>query len=619
MENGQLRTRKQRHASRAVARCRSGWKFDRRGSTMKTISRRYQHDSDYEKVSQLLLRTYGTSGDHVNWLPPRWEYMHHHPYISRIDLSSIGIWERDGEIVAVVHPELRLGEVYTQVSADDPALKRDLLAYAEERLAACSRGAKALKVHINDHDGEFQHIAAQKGYEKGESYEEMSRFAIPSPFPAITLPDGFQLKSLAESSDLRKVNRLTFRGFNHGDEPPDDSTEARKFMQSAPNYRKDLNIVVEAPDGNFVSYCCMFYEPKHRIASVEITCTDPDYRRRGLATAALLEGIRRCGKQGARIAYVGSAEPFCRSVGFQRMHRISRWQRSWSARPPVKRHRTSVAGPQTASRESFARTRLKRYQRFFGHSYATGAFATLELLAARPKDVLGVILSAKSERNRGVAKLKNLCARMHIPIQVDDRTIERLSSKGNDFAIGVSRKYCSQLAPHRNHVVLVNPRDMGNVGSIARAMVGFGIRDLALIRPAVDIFDPRTVRASMGAVFRLSFQYFDSFEQYHNCYGRNLYPLMTNGRVALGVARFHPRFALIFGNESQGLPDEFLEIGTSVTIPHNGPIDSLNLSTAAAIAIYESTRPQTHREVPRGGDPAGERRHHERNLSTVQP
>jgi TrmH family RNA methyltransferase len=243
--------------------------------------------------------------------------------------------------------------------------------------------------------------------------------------------------------------------------------------------------------------------------------------------------------------------------------------------------------------------RLKRYRKSFEYSYANGVFATLELLDAQPEHVLRVVLSSKSERNVGIAKLKDLCARNRVPVETNDKTIERLSPKGSHLAIGVFRKYRSRLDPTRNHVVLVHPGDMGNVGTIARTMVGFRITDLALIRPAVDIFDPRTVRASMGAVFRLSLEYFDHFEDYSHSFAHNLYPLMTNGRVAIACVRFKPPFALVFGNESSGLTDEFLTVGTSVAIPHDERIDSLNLSAAVAIALYESTKLTAFAETTR--------------------
>ena len=194
--------------------------------------------------------------------------------------------------------------------------------------------------------------------------------------------------------------------------------------------------------------------------------------------------------------------------------------------------------------------RLKRYRKRFEYSYANGVFTTLELLDARPEHVLRVVLSSKSERNVGVAKLKELCARNRVSVEINDKTIERLSPKGSHLAIGVFRKYRSRLDPNRNHVVLVSPGDMGNVGAIARTMVGFGITDLALIQPAVDIFDPKTVRASMGVVFRLSLEYFDRFEDYSHSFAHNLYPLMTSGRVTIACVRFKPPVALVFGNEA---------------------------------------------------------------------
>ncbi len=56
------------------------------------------------------------------------------------------------------------------------------------------------------------------------------------------------------------------------------------------------------------------------------------------------------------------------------------------------------------------------------------------------------------------------------------------------------------------------------------------------------------------------------------------------------MTKFKTPFSLIFGNEATGLPKEFLNIGESVIISHSKNIDSLNLTIAASIAIYESTK-----------------------------
>ncbi|HUT56254.1 MAG TPA: GNAT family N-acetyltransferase [Phycisphaerae bacterium] len=296
---------------------------------MQATLRQYNHAADYEKVNRFLVRTYRTAGGHVNWLQPRWEYMHYHPEIRDLDLRCIGVWEAKGEIVAVVHPEHAMGRAYFQIDPECAHLKRDMLTYAEQHLSASADGAQRLRVIINDDDGDFCKIASERGYTKSEAYETMSHLRVSSLRPA-ALPQGFRLKSLAEDNDLPKLTRVLWRGFNHGDEPPDDGVEHRQFMQSAPSYRKDLNIVVEAPDGQFVSYCGMWYEPVHAIAYVEPVATDPDYRRRGLARAAVTEGIRRCGELGATLACVGADLPLYLSLGFRPVYRKSIWQREWT-------------------------------------------------------------------------------------------------------------------------------------------------------------------------------------------------------------------------------------------------------------------------------------------------
>lgn len=236
--------------------------------------------------------------------------------------------------------------------------------------------------------------------------------------------------------------------------------------------------------------------------------------------------------------------------------------------------------------------RLKKYERDAAHSYSFGVFPTLELLRHQPAAVREVLLSSAGDRNSGAAHLRELCRAARIPVRVDDKLIARIAPKENTYAVGVFAKYSSALHPQANHVVLVSPTDMGNLGTILRAMLGFGFADLALIRPAADIFDPRVARASMGALFQIRFAYFDTFAAYRAAHGQRLYPFMTDGHVPLHEARFAPPFALVFGSESSGLPDSFHSAGVSVRIPHAAAIDSLNLAVALGIALYHAARQQ---------------------------
>lgn len=223
-------------------------------------------------------------------------------------------------------------------------------------------------------------------------------------------------------------------------------------------------------------------------------------------------------------------------------------------------------------------------------SYAIGVFPTLELLTHRPDSILKVLISSKSAKNSGVDKITALCRQKSLPVETSDRLIYRISAKENSYAVGVFKKYPSRVSPDQNHLVLVGIRDMGNLGTICRTMLGFNFPNLAIIKPAADIFDPKTVRASMGAVFRINFQYFDSFRDYQQKFTRRLYPFMTTGPTPLPRVNFQPPFALIFGSEASGLDDNFQSLGTGVSIPQTDQIDSFNLSVAVAIALYAAQK-----------------------------
>jgi TrmH family RNA methyltransferase len=234
--------------------------------------------------------------------------------------------------------------------------------------------------------------------------------------------------------------------------------------------------------------------------------------------------------------------------------------------------------------------RLKKYDRDAPYAYSFGVFPTLELLKFQSRFTEQVLLHSAGDANSGLDKIKALCKTARIPCIQDDRQVERLSARENTYAIGVFTKYRAPLKPSADHVVLVNPADMGNLGTALRTLLGFGVSNLALVRPAADCFDPRVVRASMGALFQMNIAYYDTFEDYQAaCPNHHLYPLMTDGTVNLKSVKFKHPSTLVFGSESAGLPESFHNCGTSVRIAHHGAIDSLNLSVAIGIALYATT------------------------------
>ncbi len=233
----------------------------------------------------------------------------------------------------------------------------------------------------------------------------------------------------------------------------------------------------------------------------------------------------------------------------------------------------------------------KRYRKDDNISYSLGITLTFELLKYKAEYVQRIYVHSGMKQGDTLDRLKNLCRNAGIEMIYTDKIFHVLSQKENCYIIGEFRKFEGNLAKDGAHIVLVNPSNAGNMGTIMRSALGFGMNQMAVIRPGVDAFDPKVVRASMGAIFSTDFVYFDSFAEYAGQFdNREFYPFMLDAEVSLHDIHPGKNFSLIFGNEASGLPAEFSEIGTSIIIPHSNRIDSLNLPIAASIAMYEASK-----------------------------
>lgn len=233
--------------------------------------------------------------------------------------------------------------------------------------------------------------------------------------------------------------------------------------------------------------------------------------------------------------------------------------------------------------------KLEPYSRKLTYSYALGVFPSLMLMEAQPQRALRLLLHPDGLKNEGVVKLREMCAARGVREEMAERVLRRESKKDNCFAALVFEKFDSDLDPAACHAVLCQISDSGNLGTAMRSLLGFGIRDVALIRPCVDVFEPHALRASMGAFYKLRVHTYDSFADYRAAHpDRPLFPFMLDGAIPLNEAArgAKPPFSLVFGNEQTGLPPEFAQLGQSVMIPQSSEIDSLNLAVAVSVGSY---------------------------------
>jgi len=235
--------------------------------------------------------------------------------------------------------------------------------------------------------------------------------------------------------------------------------------------------------------------------------------------------------------------------------------------------------------------KIQKYKHDSDISWTLGATLTIELLKCHPEYVNRVFFNSQIQKSDAIDNLVRLCNQNNIPYETNDKVFNVLSPKGNCYVIGEFRKYNGHMQ-ESSHIVLANPSDMGNLGTILRTAVGFGITNIAIIKPAVDCFDPKAVRASMGALFHIEIEYFESIQDYIKRFPNNSrYAFVLSNRAkSLTTIDFKKPCSLIFGNEATGLPKEYIDFCEPVIIKHSDNIDSLNLPTAAGIAIYEFTK-----------------------------
>ncbi len=235
---------------------------------------------------------------------------------------------------------------------------------------------------------------------------------------------------------------------------------------------------------------------------------------------------------------------------------------------------------------------LKAYASDLPYSFAAGVYPSLTLMEKAPERAMRLLLSDRAA-GEGVDKLRRMCAARGVREEIAPKALSRILGKENVYAAVAFEKREAAPDASRPHIVLHHPMDEGNLGTIQRTMLGFGLRDLAVIRPAADPFDPKVVRAAMGALFSLNVKLYDDFTVYRAEYPAHaLYALMLDGAVPLkqAAAKKKTPYALVFGNEGAGLPPEFGMLGQAVKIPQSADVDSLNLAVAVAVTAYAFTQ-----------------------------
>lgn len=143
-------------------------------------------------------------------------------------------------------------------------------------------------------------------------------------------------------------------------------------------------------------------------------------------------------------------------------------------------------------------------------------------------------------------------------------------------------------------LVLETVQDPGNLGTIMRTAEGAGVSCVIMNRDTVDLYNPKTVRSTMGSIFRQPFVYVDNLhetiDRLKDC-GVKCYAAHLKGRGSCYDEDYSGPTAFFIGNEGNGLTDETADLAdTYIRIPMGGKLESLNAAVSAAILTYEAAR-----------------------------
>ena len=144
------------------------------------------------------------------------------------------------------------------------------------------------------------------------------------------------------------------------------------------------------------------------------------------------------------------------------------------------------------------------------------------------------------------------------------------------------------------YLVLEDLQDPGNLGTIIRTAEGAGVNGVIMSKETVDIFNPKTIRSTMGSVYRVPFLYVDSLSEVLGKMKKRsiaTYAAHLSGKDYYSAFSFKGGTAFLIGNEGNGLKKETADLADHyLKIPMEGQVESLNAAIAASLLVYEAYR-----------------------------
>lgn len=143
-------------------------------------------------------------------------------------------------------------------------------------------------------------------------------------------------------------------------------------------------------------------------------------------------------------------------------------------------------------------------------------------------------------------------------------------------------------------LVLESIQDPGNLGTMLRTGEGAGITGVIMNETTVDLFNPKTIRSTMGSIYRVPYYVTHNLEQTIRVIkeqGVKVYAAHLKGNMQYDEPNYKKSTAFMIGNEGNGLSEEAANLADCyIKIPMEGKVESLNAAISASLLMYETNR-----------------------------
>ena len=174
-------------------------------------------------------------------------------------------------------------------------------------------------------------------------------------------------------------------------------------------------------------------------------------------------------------------------------------------------------------------------------------------------------------------------------IKISSNIVNDLKASVTSPEIFAVVKKVEKKLDNSNFIILDNIQDPQNLGAIFRICAATGFKNVLLLN-CVDSFSEKTIRASMGNIFKLNLKNCTLDELKMYCKNKEVYSADLNGENIFKIQKPSFQFGVIFGNEGNGVSDEVNKLATKfITIPMKNGVESLNVSVSAGIILFNLT------------------------------